>query len=172
MAIKSSQAASNLRRFGERMIERAAVLRQEAYDLPIAVTKKMADEVIQATPVDTGKARSNWQASVTDQNATVLDPYAPGRHLGRGETDNARAARSQVATALKEDFIAIADGATIFLQNNTPYIRDLNKGTSSQNQNGKFVEAAVANAGAFIRQYKWKFNQRGLRVRKDPRPGN
>jgi hypothetical protein len=95
-------------------------------------------QVIVSTPVDTGKARSNWQASVGAEIDTEINPYAPGNRLGIGETANAAAAIAQgqsvIPTALPGQEIAIS--------NNVYYIGLLNDGTSAQAPEN-FVQIAV-----------------------------
>ncbi|MEO0497938.1 MAG: hypothetical protein AAF141_11330 [Pseudomonadota bacterium] len=87
--------------------------------------------VIRATPVDTGRARGNWQ--------TTLD--APAREQVEGTTPRVGEADA-VAAAAKM-------GKVAFVSNNVPYIGRLNEGSSKQAPAG-FVEKA-AQAGAAVR---------------------
>jgi hypothetical protein len=98
--------------------------------------------VVLATPVDTGRARSNWITTINSPNSGTIDPYSPGDKLGIGETANAQAAMDQakavVATRMR--------GQSIHITNNLEYIGELNRGTSKQapsNFVGKAVLAAV-----------------------------
>jgi len=75
--------------------------------------------IIKETPVDTGRARGNWQASVND---------ASGGELSRTSEGAAIAQLSQEASA--------AVGNTFFFTNNLPYIRRLEYGYSEQAPQG------------------------------------
>ena len=79
------------------------------------------------TPVDTGRARSNWHLDV---GAPTVQLVEPGGDL---PTDVSRYTVNQ----------------TIFISNNVPYIRRLNEGHSKQAPAG-FVEDAVNNARSRI----------------------
>ena len=87
--------------------------------------------VVLATPVDTGRARANWQAQIGSPARDVLD--------GEDKGGNATLARN--ANIIR----ARRGGGTIYISNNVAYIGVLNEGSSSQAPAG-FVEMAV-NAG-------------------------
>ncbi len=80
---------------------------------------------IDATPVDTGKLRSNWLASVDIPRTDVIAPYFPGRRLGRSEQANRLAAISQGSAAAQ----ALRPGADqkLWIVNNTPYVQTTNR---------------------------------------------
>jgi len=95
--------------------------------------------VISATPVDTGRARGNWFASVGSPitgDSTETDKSGAGR---------ISANNSKISGA--------KSGQTIFLSNNLPYIGKLNDGSSAQAP-ANFVEQAVQTATNFIRRSK------------------
>lgn len=81
-------------------------------------------EIVRNTPVDTGRARANWNVDI---NAVDVTLQAPGH-------DNASAANAAVTRYKVND--------TIFISNNLPYIRRLNEGYSQQSPTS-FVQAAV-----------------------------
>lgn len=93
-----------------------SVVRKTAFDID--------RELVQQTPVDTGRARSNWLPSInTPRNDTV-------------------------ETGQKPDILPITASykinETIFIANNLPYIQRLNNGWSGQNPTPSWVEATVA----------------------------
>lgn len=97
--------------------------------------------VVLATPVDTGRARSNWIVSVSSPETNEIDPYQPGEQLGVGESGNAQSAINQ---ALGQ--IAVRkNNQDIFIQNNVEYVKYLNEGSSKQAP-ANFVQLAIANA--------------------------
>lgn len=103
-------------------------------------------QLVTATPVDTGFARSNWRASIGGPVTGTILPYSPGRGLGRGEQTNAAVAMAQAR--------AIAAGSTpgqdLFITNNTPYLGLLDSGSSAQAAAG-FVRRAISSGIAAIR---------------------
>jgi len=93
--------------------------------------------VVLATPVDTGVARSNWQASLNGPVARDIPAYSPG------EGGSSGGANAQAAIQQAQDTIADFDGeGEIYISNPLPYIGSLNDGSSSQAPS-QFVESAV-----------------------------
>lgn len=92
--------------------------------------------VIMATPVDTGRARANWQVSIDTEIDAVVDDT------------NAQGALARNAAVIQ----GYRNGA-IILQNNVPYIGALNSGSSAQAP-AMFVEKALQNAVRAVRGKK------------------
>lgn len=113
------------------------------------------ESLVRNTPVNTGKARSNWVASSNAPFKGVIPPYAPGRRLGITEQANATAAITQARSV-----IARFDGrriSSIYLVNNVDYIGKLNSGSSIQ-QPAMFVERALQTGRlAFVAAVKDSF---------------
>jgi hypothetical protein len=105
--------------------------------------------VVLSTPVDTGRARSNWLVNIDTPSRGQIDPYSPGQGLGTGEGANARAALEQGKEAISRFRL----GNKIYLSNNLPYIQKLNDGFSAQAPAG-FVEKAVQSGRIVIRRAK------------------
>lgn len=102
----------------------------------------IADQnVVFATPVDTGRARSNWLVSVNSPVNETIQPYKAGSALGVGEVANASAATDQALAALA----GRRNDQDIYIQNNLVYISRLNEGHSQQAP-ANFVQMAVKNA--------------------------
>ena len=98
------------------------------------------------TPVDTGRARSNWQVGIDNSVAGAREAVAPGKGLGIGEGANAGdaiAAAEQVISTRKSP-------QSIHITNNLSYIRKLNEGHSAQAPAG-FVQRAVQLAANTVR---------------------
>lgn len=92
--------------------------------------------VIMATPVDTGRARANWQVSIdTEIDSEVDDTSAQG------------------AIQRNQAVIRGYRNGAIILQNNVPYIEHLNNGSSAQAPAG-FVEKALQAAARVVAQAK------------------
>lgn len=144
----------SLERFARRMEIRARNVPREVGKIVRRVALAADQAVVLGTPVDIGRARSNWIVSLGSEVTEPIEPYspiAPGTDPGKiSETGNAQAAlaqgREQIAQRKSEQAIHIT--------NNVPYIKPLNEGSSSQAP-AMFVEAAVqqgidAVAGARI----------------------
>ncbi len=104
-----------------------------------AVAIVVDQAVVLATPVDTGRARSNWRVSSGSPDTAVREPYASGTG-GSSGAQNAAAAIDHGKAVVQAD-----RSGTIYISNNLPYIGALNDGSSAQAPAG-FVELAV-NAG-------------------------
>jgi hypothetical protein len=141
---------ANLGQFARRM--RILADRVEANASRIAVETALAIDqtVVLATHVDTGRARSNWIVSVRGPNHTVRPPYAQGEGLGKGEGANAAAAIAQGQRAIR---LRPKNGGDIYIQNNLPYIGDLNAGSSAQAP-ANFVAKAIVVGTRAVRRRK------------------
>ncbi len=88
----------------------------------------IGEELVPATPVDTGLARGNWRPSLrvpVSEATSLADPTG-------------RATVARIANVARQFRL----GQQMFIVNRLPYIRRLNAGWSSQAPAG-FVEAAV-----------------------------
>lgn len=93
------------------------------------VTISLFNAIIRDTPVDTGRARGDWQ--------TTVDNPASGQNE---RTDNTKKGRdggpSQAEVVANTPEKA---GQVTFLTNNLPYVEDLEKGTSQQSPEGMVI---------------------------------
>lgn len=94
-------------------------------------------QVVTATPVDTGRARSNWQVSLDAPITITREPLVPGESGSTG-SQNAQAAIAEAQQRINRR----QPGHDIFISNSLPYIDGLNKGNSAQAPRN-FVEIAV-----------------------------
>lgn len=123
--------------FARRIRRRARQVEEEVDRTVVLTAGVVSQAVISATPVDTGRARNNWQASIGTPIRAVLE-----------ETDQdggGAAARNEAVFGTRRT------GQTIFISNNVEYIEFLNRGSSAQAP-ANFVEAAVQTAVRFIRR--------------------
>jgi hypothetical protein len=97
--------------------------------------------LVLATPVDTGRARSNWRAQVGSPPSGTIQPYVPGSKLGIGEQANAAAAIQQAAGQVAS--WRPSTEVPLFISNNVAYIGKLNEGSSKQAP-ANFVEQAIS----------------------------
>ena len=107
----------------------------------------VARSVVEGTPVDTGKARSNWLAGIDTPVIAEIEAHAPGMGGSTGDT-NAEAAIG-LASAVIETF-DIEKNRSIHVTNNLPYIQPLNDGHSAQAP-ANFVEMAVMEGLATVK---------------------
>tara|TARA_R110000824_G_scaffold214184_1_gene400457 strand:- start:992 stop:1411 length:420 start_codon:yes stop_codon:yes gene_type:complete len=102
-----------------------------------AVGVAVSGTVVKATPVLTGRARSNWIVTLGSPSVRTVPTYGPGT--------------TAIAGALAQGRGVIAGrqlGQSIHVTNNLPYIGVLNTGTSTQAASG-FIETAI-QAGVFV----------------------
>ncbi len=108
---------------------------------------RAADQyVVTETPIDTGRAKSNWLGSVDAPINYGILAYAPG-HDGSTIEANELAAMEQASVAITR-FNAKKNKA-IFLVNNVRYMGALNEGYSAQAAAG-FIDQVVVIAQAAI----------------------
>ena len=120
------RAAAFFRRLGNRVDEGThKVVRRVA----IAVDRKL----VLRTPVDTGRARSNWLVGINSPVSGTTDPVTQAAAIG--------AARARI--------VASRPGDDIYISNNLPYIGRLNAGASRQAP-PNFVEQAANEAVAEV----------------------
>ncbi len=135
----------SLSEFSKRIIVRGRRVREEAE----AITRKVAlaadQAVVSGTPVDTGRARSNWIVALGEPSSTVIEAYVPGEG-GNTAASNTQAALDQGARVIR----SYRTGQEIHITNNLPYIQRLNEGYSAQAP-ANFVEQAVLEAARVVR---------------------
>lgn len=86
------------------------------------VVLEMGNSLIQMTPVDTGRARANWQ-------------HNTGRPH-QGVTESTDQSGQATSAQLAADVQQVRAGGIEFVTNNLPYIRELENGSSKQAPNG------------------------------------
>lgn len=118
-------------------------------DKTVRMAALAADQaVVLGTPVDKGRARSNWIVSLGAPSRTTIEPYVPGEAGSTGSA-NAQAALAQGSTTIG-GYDGLIHGA-IAISNNLPYIEKLNQGHSAQAPAG-FVQKAVQSAVRAVKQ--------------------
>lgn len=123
--------AAGFDEFARRITRRAEGVEKQATKVIREVALVVDSTVVLATPVDTGRARANWLASLS---APILSPDLDAKDPG----GNAAIAK---AKGVIETFKSGKD-VDIIIQNNVPYIETLNAGSSAQAPVG-FVQQAV-----------------------------
>lgn len=129
-------------------MKRISRLIVENVDAGFRATAIAVDQaLVISTPVDTGRARSNWRVSSGAPSSDTREAYAPGKAGSTGGA-NATAALAQGREAIMAD-----RSGTIYISNNLPYIGVLNDGSSAQAPAG-FVEIAVQTGIAEVKKIK------------------
>lgn len=98
-----------------------------------ALALNILSGVTLSTPVDTGRARGNWQVGITHAETGTLDTSDKGGAL------TIRVGASKIGGAKTIPYPAI------YISNNLPYIGRLNQGSSTQAPKF-FVESAIKRA--------------------------
>ena len=135
----------NLQALAKRMGEIGDNIEHEATkEAMVKTSGQVLANVVVATPVDTGKARSNWRVSIGRATSQDIDTYGPG----------ATASASSIAAG----FAILAQykpGQDVYIQNNVPYIGALNRGHSKQAPPG-YIEGAIAKVdGRLLATINW-----------------
>ena len=113
-------------------------------------SKAVARGAVEATPVDTGLARSNWVASLDAPAVGVVPAHVPGVGGSTGDA-NALAAIGLAESAI--DGFEISKNREVHITNNAPHIGALNDGHSRQAP-ADFVRTAVMQGLATVRGAK------------------
>jgi hypothetical protein len=130
--------------FARRIRARGAQVETGANKLKRKVALIVDRELVLETPVDTGRARSNWVVSLTAPILDEREPYAPGERLGKSERANAQAAIDQGGAIIA----TVKPGTDIYISNNVHYIGLLNDGHSAQAPSGYIQSAVIRGANA------------------------
>lgn len=128
--------AQNLKQFATRIRQIADGVSVRVDREVIKTAGVIISTVIPATPVDTGRARGNWQVSV-DRPVT-----SPRERLDKTGMTTVAEGQSRASAYRK--------GNVIYITNNVPYIGQLNAGSSAQAP-ANFVDMAVRAAIRYIR---------------------
>jgi hypothetical protein len=117
--------------FKTRMKKRASNIIKNADQLVRRCALATDGAVVLATPVDTGRARGNWQMEV---NTPFVGETGRLSTSGQESIEQAKAKAAQYKGGTPH--------AALYITNNVPYIGKLNEGSSAQAPAG-FVEQAV-----------------------------
>lgn len=139
--------ANDLDRLSRKMRQTAVQVETGATILTRKVALAIDQTLVIATPVDTGRARSNWVVDVGKvPTGGTIEPYSPGE---RGSTGPANAAAA-IAQGQRAVMAYNREDEYIFISNNLHYIKDLNEGKSPQAPPG-FVQTAIARGVSVAR---------------------
>lgn len=132
------QAAVKIRQIAKNVEQNAALVVRKA---ALAIDQAL----VLNTPVDTGRARANWQVNVgapATGDVTVFPPSNKTDAIG------VRGASSEFAITAAIEATRGYQGGTIFIVNNLPYIVPLNDGHSKQAPSGFVQNAIIAGLNA------------------------
>lgn len=138
---------ATLAQFSRNIRKRGSQIENSATRVVKQASARALKALVRGTPVDTGRARSNWRVGIGAPTSAEIDPYSPGRHLGINESANANAAIAAGLARINSVKGKAGLGLTtaIYISNNTKYIGRLNSGYSKQAPAG-FVEKALIEA--------------------------
>lgn len=135
----------NLKEFARRIRIIGQGVEDNARELVVKTALAIDQVLVTSTPVDTGRARSNWRVSIGVGLTEEIEAYVLG--VG-GDTGGANAAAAlQNAKQVLQEY---KGGSAVYISNNLPYITALNEGSSAQAPAG-FVELAVQEASSVIK---------------------
>ncbi len=131
---------SDLRDLAKSMRRTAIAVGINSVEAVKSISKNVGVTVVYATPVDTSRARSNWQASITQPITGVLFQY-PAKPSE--PTIGPRTAIESINKAVSE-YTGQPKG--IFIVNNLDYIQKLNDGSSDQAPANFVAKSVIAAA--------------------------
>lgn len=102
------------------------------------------EELAIRTPIDSGKAISNWILTLNSKTIAVIESH----NFGVFGSTFPSVSKTTIGRALNT-LKGYKAGDTVYIQNNTEYIDDLNKGTSKQAPSG-FVQASLQRVDVII----------------------
>ena len=131
---------ASLSKFAGRMKELSIRVESNADDALVRVALAADQTIVLATPVDTGNARGNWQASLTVPIVETIKRFDKG---------------GQAAIEANEAVIrARKYPQDIYISNNVHYIGLLNEGYSAQAP-ANFIQLSVQAAIAALRKIRF-----------------
>lgn len=138
---------SDLRDLAKSMNITARVIEGRAVDLVKTVFQNVGTTVVYSTPIDTSRARMNWQATENQPANGVILPY-PAK-----PSDSSVGSSTALANIRKiaNNYTGSPNG--LFLTNNVNYIQLLNNGSSNQAPRN-FVAKSVITAAQSIKNIK------------------
>lgn len=145
-------AVKDLRYLANVMPKYAKAIENDVNDFTKEVAQEVQYRVAANTPVDTGKARSNWVMRIGAPFSFVYNAFSPGVKLGRGETANLSAVRRQGAAVAA----TYKTGSSIYISNNVPYIGRLNNGYSQQSPSGFVQNGVSVGMRTALTRFRWK----------------
>lgn len=141
---------NNLDAFAKRMNRIAVQVESNVEEAVKDCAEAVTRTVIEATPADTGKAKSNWIVALDVPASTEKSAFIPGFVGSTAE------ANSQAAIGLGMEVIQkykVSQNRSINITNSLPYIGALNDGHSTQAP-AAFVRIAVLSGLATVRKAK------------------
>ena len=100
-------------------------------------TLQVFTNLVENTPVDTGRAKMGWNVDINIVDVTIPEPTGkePGKHEGDRQYNGQEKALGVTAKYKTEDIV--------YISNNLPYIVPLNEGHSQQAPTG-FIDRAIS----------------------------
>ncbi len=146
----SSLDPRNMKRNADRLID--ARINQ----LGRAAGFELGKRLMQRTPVDTGRARANWNASVNSPDYSTTGSFSTKwdkehKHTGFAE------AKIQTATRV----LKFSAGDTFYMSNGLPYIERLDQGYSQQAAAG-IVEPVLQDMKPTIKRIAGDIRRRSV----------
>lgn len=143
-------AKNDLRKFAQDIRIKASYVTKNSDALTREVALAVVKELVPATPVKTGRARSNWRTLLYKPNSILYWP--PNDIPGEGKPESPEAGAQRSLDEAQETVGVYTGGRrSIWIINNVPYLPALNAGASPQALPG-FVEAAVIRAREKVRK--------------------
>lgn len=136
----------------------AKALAEDVNAFVASIVVSVQYEVVRRTPIDTGRARSNFVVRLNTPFRLVYKPYSPYRSRYRGGSGGSmgEAANLQQAVAQARGVLARRKpDETVYITNNLPYIARLNEGYSKLAPRGYVRTGVAAGVASAARSFKF-----------------
>lgn len=138
----------DFKQFAKLMEQRADNIIENTNELKKEVSTQLVTALAEFTPMDTGKASSNWLVGVNSPRTEQIEAHSPGTSRST-RPQNIRATIDSAKVILD----TVAPGDQVHVSNNTDYIKDLERGTSGQAPTG-MVKQSIDRARSVIKGRK------------------
>ena len=136
---------SNVKSFKISLSKHSAVFGEDANRRLRTLVVGAFRDIIEGSPVDTGRFRANWVLGVGTRNTSITDATDQTK-MGAGSAKSTQILQDVDKTLTGISFTK-GTAKKLFITNNLPYAEALEAGHSSQNKN--FVKRAVQRLKAF-----------------------
>lgn len=143
----------NMRSFAQKLRQYADSIPEQLNAIKQEYAIEAATELVPSTPVDTGRARGNWQAGLSRRPVgEVVGVYGGRGGLNLGARGDASI--EQIRRVVRQS----KPRQRIYITNNVPYIQRLNEGYSTQAP-ARFVQMALQRARETIEKQRIRYGR-------------
>lgn len=149
---------NDLRQFAAACDRIADAITADVNELVKAIVVNIQYEVVRRTPIDTGRARSNFVVRLNTPFRLVYKPYSPYRSRYRGGSGGSMGENANLQQAVAQARGVMArrkPDDPVYITNNLPYIARLNEGYSKLAPRNYVRVGVAAGVSGAVRSFKF-----------------